>query len=137
MDINRPREVVDGLTRINAAKIWPSFYGNAMSMEFDVWLDGQSLEREDLLAEIFNNRFSNEQLKTVLENCHYKLKYDDFSDNWFQTSVLGQQLDQEGFRMLALIERVKSFNFETMSPAMKCTLLIGNKTVHESQQETM
>jgi len=127
-ELGNPTHVkFDGMTRINSAKFWASFYGNTMSMEFDVWLDDQSEERQDALAEIFNNQLSDDRLKVLIENCHYKLKHDELSDYWLRSSCLGTMLDARGFRILAVIERVKSFNFETMSPVMKCTLLIGDR----------
>ena len=127
-NIGQSRDTVDGLVRINSAKIWPSFYGNTMSMEFDVWLDDQSEERQDQLADIFNNQLSDERLKFLMEHCHYKIKHDDLNDNWLRNSCLGNLLDTVDFKILAVIERVRSFNFETMMPSMKCSILIGNKS---------
>lgn len=127
MSNNPSRETVDGLTRVNSAKIWPSFYGNTMSMELDVWLDDRSEEKQDSLADIFNTQLSDERLKFVMEHCHYKLKHDDLNDNWLKNSCLGSLLDNAGFKILAVVERVRSFNFETMMPAMKCSILVGNK----------
>ena len=41
--MSAPRDLNDehtkDLVRINAAKHWGSFYGNAMSMDLDVWLN--------------------------------------------------------------------------------------------------
>ena len=127
MNDSKSRGQVDGLARINSAKIWTNFYGNSMSMEFDVWLDNQSEEKQDQLADIFNNQLSNDRLKFIMEHCHYKIINDDLSDNWLGSSCLGNILDANNFRILGIIERVKSFNFETMFPVMKCSLLIGDK----------
>ena len=134
-DIGGQRVMIEGLARINSAKIWPSFYGNTMSMEFDVWLDDQSEVKQDLLADIFNNQLSDERLKFLIEHCHYKIKHDDLNDNWLRNSYLGELLDNDGFKILAVIERVRSFNFETMMPTMKCSILVGNKQSNDSISE--
>ena len=124
-DLNN--EHTKDLVRINAAKHWGSFYGNAMSMDLDIWLDDKSEEKQDSLAAIFNDDLRPDMLKFLVEHMHYKLKHDDLSDDWLKSSCLGMLLEAKGFRIMAVIERVKSFNFEILQPAMKCSLLIGLK----------
>ena len=127
-----PNVQVNGMTRINSAKYWPNFYGNTINLEFDVWLDSLSEEKQDQLADIFNNQLSEERLKSLIEHCHYKIQNDDLNDNWLRSSFLGSLLDEHGFRILAIIERVRSINFETLVPTLKCSFLVGLKTDDQS-----
>ena len=122
-----PNAQVNGMTRINSAKYWPNFYGNSINLEFDVWLDSLSEDKQDQLADIFNNQLSEERLKSLVEHCHYKITNDDLNDNWLRSSYLGSLLDERGFRILAVIERVKSINLESLIPTLKCSFLVGLK----------
>ena len=129
---NTPNAQTNGMTRINSAKYWPNFYGNSINLEFDVWLDSLSEEKQDQLADIFNNQLSEDRLKSLIEHCHYKIQNDDLNDDWLRSSMLGSLLDEHGFRILAVIERVRSINLETLIPTLKCSLLIGFKNTEQA-----
>lgn len=134
---DNPTVQMNGMTRINAAKYWPNFYGGSINMELDIWLDSLSEEMQDQLADVFNNQLSEERLQFLIEHCHYKLTHDELNDNWLRSSCLGILLDDRGFKILAVIERVRSFNLETMVPTLKCSILVGIKNQGQNDQAQM
>ena len=76
------------------------------------------------LEQFFTDNFSELLLKSQLENFHYHALHDELSDEWIESTLLGQRLREHNFRIMAFIERLRSVNQSTLKPTIRCSLLI-------------
>ena len=112
-------------TKINVDRTWHRFYGGALTYKFDVWVDSNETDCLAQVSNIFTERFSDEELRNQLECMHYHALHSDLSDQWLRATSLGLKLWEENFRILAFIERPCAFDFMSLTPTLKCSLLIG------------
>ena len=112
-------------TKLAVDRVWFRFYGGSLTYHFDAWVDEGNSEKINTLNTLFNETLTDDQLRNQLECYHYHALHSDLSDNWLRHTMLGQQLRDLGFRIFAFLERPRAMDFETMTPSLKCSLLIG------------
>ena len=112
-------------TKLAVDRVWYRFYGGGLTYHFDVWLDEGDEQKVDVLTTLFNVTLSDDQLRNQLESFHYHAIHSELSDNWFRHTLLGQKLRELGFRIFAFLERPRSIDLESLTPSLKCSLLIG------------